>query len=103
MSITNIKHKLPKTLTGFGRTLARSCTFSIALCAVASTTMAQQVPESDDPIRVALHEWTGGVFSAELVVRILGEMGYNAETITIDASGIFPALKTGDVTLDVET
>lgn len=62
-----------------------------------------ETPESNDPIRVALHEWTGGVFSAHLVVRILGEMGYNAEAIAIDASGIYPTLETGDVTLDVET
>jgi glycine betaine/proline transport system substrate-binding protein len=103
MSNSEIKHQLPKTLTGFGKTFARTLTASTVLCAMASTTLAQNVPESDDPIRVALHEWTGGVFSAELVVRILGEMGYNAETIPIDASGIYPALAAGDVTLDVET
>jgi glycine betaine/proline transport system substrate-binding protein len=101
-TIMSINHLLPKSLASLGRTFTRSLSVGAALCAMASPTLAQ-APESDDPIRVALHEWTGGVFSAHLVVRILGEMGYNAEAIPIDASAIYPALATGDMTLDVET
>ncbi|MEP5758441.1 MAG: glycine betaine ABC transporter substrate-binding protein, partial [Litoreibacter sp.] len=96
MSCTEIKYQLPNSFTSFGTAAVRTLAVSTMLCAMAGTAMAQQVPESDDPIRVALHEWTGGVFSAHLVVRILGEMGYNAETIPIDASGIYPALAAGD-------
>lgn len=102
MFTRKIKHLLPESFTSFGTTLVRSSIVGVALCAIASPALAES-PESDDPIRVALHEWTGGVFSAHLVVRILGEMGYNAEAIPIDASGIYPALEAGDVTLDVET
>lgn len=103
MSNTQNKYELSTLMASMGKVAARSLVAGAALFAQSNATLAQGAPESDDPIRVALHEWTGGVFSAELAVRVLGEMGYNAETVPIDASGIFPALEAGDVTLDVET
>lgn len=61
-----------------------------------------EVPESNDPIRISLHDWTGSVFTSTLAARILGEMGYNVELIPIDAAAVNSALESGDITLQTE-
>ena len=102
MFSTSIKKILPKSKSYVGLLMAAVLPISVSLTVMPSNAMAQ-TPESNDPIKVALHEWTGGVFTAQLMVRLLGEMGYNAEVIPIDASSIYPALESGDVTVDMET
>ena len=38
-----------------------------------------QVPESSDPIKLTLHDWTGQLITTEIMGRILESMGYNVE------------------------
>ena len=46
------------------------------------------MPESQDPITLALLEWTGQHISAKVAGNILEEMGYNVEYVT---AGSYPS------------
>jgi glycine betaine/proline transport system substrate-binding protein len=59
-------------------------------------------PESNDPIKIAQHDWAGSEFSTQLMARLLSEVGYNVEVVNIDSSSIYTALENGDITFQVE-
>lgn len=91
------------------RTATRRMFASLALTAVLAigagfpaTRALADVPESNDPIRISLHDWTGSVFTSTLAARVLGEMGYNVELIPIDAAAVNSALESGDITFQTE-
>ena len=86
--------------------LGRRIGAAIAVVAIATLVMpaakAQSVPESNDPIVIALLEWTGQHISAKVVGYILEDMGYNVEYVT---AGTFPSalqLAEGDVAIQPE-
>ncbi len=56
--------------------LAAAMTFSAGEMALAGN-----VPESNDPIKVIMNDWTGQLFSTEIVGGLLQEMGYNIEYV----------------------
>lgn len=43
---------------------------------------ADSVPESKDPIKLALNEWTGQHITTKAAGKILERMGYNVEYVT---------------------
>jgi glycine betaine/proline transport system substrate-binding protein len=49
-----------------------------------------QIPESTDPIRLALNEWTGQHITTKIAGEVLREMGYNVEYVT---AGYIPQLE----------
>lgn len=49
-----------------------------------------QVPESGDPIKLAINEWTGQHISTHVAGEILKRMGYNVEYVT---AGYYPQLQ----------
>ena len=59
-------------------------------------------PESTDPIRITLHDWTGQLITSQLMAEVLKKAGYNVELVTADYLAQFPGLETGDLTLAME-
>ena len=59
------------------------------------------VPESNDPIRVVMNDWTGQYVSTKIAGELLKKMGYNVEYITAGALPQLPAFAQGE--LDIQT
>ncbi len=56
--------------------------FISAFMFMSSMVQAASVPESSDPIKVIKNDWTGQLFSTEVVGELLKEMGYNIEYVS---------------------
>ncbi len=63
---------------------------------------AAAVPESDNPIKIAVNEWTGQHLSAHILGSVLTEMGYNVEHVTAGALPQFQAIAQGDLHMQPE-
>ena len=61
-----------------------------------------QVPESEEPIKLTLHDWTGQLITTEIMGRVLQSMGYNVEYVQADYIAQFAGLKTGDLHVAME-
>ena len=59
-------------------------------------------PESDDPIKIVLNDWTGQLVSSHIAAGILEDMGYNTEFVQADYYAMFPGLESGDLTVAME-
>jgi glycine betaine/proline transport system substrate-binding protein len=59
-------------------------------------------PESQDPIKITLHDWTGQFITSKIMGEVLKEAGYNVEYVQADYIAQFAGLKTGDLTLAME-
>lgn len=67
-----------------------------------NTAMAANIPESKDPIKLAINEWTGQHISTHIAGEVLKQMGYNVEYVT---AGYYPqmqALEDNTVTATLE-
>ncbi len=72
-----------RTLMGLGGlALAASLGF-------AQPTTAGEVPESSDPIKLAINEWTGQHITTHVAGEILKRMGYNVEYVI---AGYYPQM-----------
>ena len=68
----------------------RFCLALMTLLTLGLTTNAQAaVPESKDPIKLAINEWTGQHISTRVAGEILVRMGYNVEYVT---AGYYPQM-----------
>ena len=56
--------------------------------------IAGNVPESSDPIKVIKNDWTGQLFSTDVVGELLKEMGYNIEYVSAGALPQHPRNRT---------
>ena len=73
------------------------------LTGVASTAVqAASVPESADPIKIAINEWTGQHISAHIAGELIKKLGYNVEYITAGAVPQFAAIAQGNIHLQPE-
>ncbi len=70
-----------------------------ALCI--GTAVSAEV-ESNDPIRLTLHDWSGQLINTKIMGSILEEAGYNVEYVQADYIAQFAGLKTGDLHLAME-
>ncbi len=84
------------TRTAFGRSLAMAS----ALALMAGGALAQA--ESEDPIRLTLHDWTGQLITTNLMAAVLEEAGYNVELVQADYLAQFAGLETGDLHVAME-
>jgi glycine betaine/proline transport system substrate-binding protein len=66
---------------------------------VAGAPAAQADPESTDPIKIALFDWTSVNINATILSKILKAKGYNVELVTSD---YLSSLQTGDLTVGME-
>ena len=62
----------------------RSVLLGVGLAAAFAAAQAEaaEVPESDDPIVLAINEWTGQHITTHIAGHILKRMGYNVEFVT---------------------
>jgi glycine betaine/proline transport system substrate-binding protein len=58
--------------------------------------------ESQDPIRITLHDWTGQLLTSQIMAEVLRKAGYNVELVQADYLAQFAGLKTGDLHLAME-
>jgi glycine betaine/proline transport system substrate-binding protein len=86
------------------RTLASAAAISVGLAAGSFAIPAvADVPESTDPIKIALFDWTSVNINANILGTILTELGYNVEYVTADyLSSLTTGLTTGDITIGME-
>ncbi|WP_374651676.1 ABC transporter substrate-binding protein [Dongia sp.] len=64
---------------------------------------AADAPESGDPIKIALFDWTSVNLNATILAKILKSYGYNTELVTSDyLASIQTGLRTGDLTIGME-
>ncbi len=73
---------------------------AVACLAVAGTAMAE--PESKDPIKLTLHDWSGQLITTNIMAEVLKNGGYNVELVQADYLAQFTGLKTGDVHVAME-
>lgn len=65
--------------------------------APATIAVAQSIPESGDPIKVVLNDWTGQFTSAKIAGELLKSMGYNVEYVSAGAVPQFVGLANGNL------
>lgn len=70
--------------------------------ALAPVAQAGSVPESSDPIKLAINEWTGQHITTHVAGQILERMGYNVEYVIAGYFPQFQALTDGTVSASLE-
>lgn len=60
-------------------------------------------PESDDPIKVMISDWSSILVHSEMLNVILSTYGYNVETVVADDSARYPGFESGDLHISMET
>jgi len=86
----------------FARNLASAAAAGALLLGMAASAGAQSIPESDEPIVLAMNEWTGQHVSTYVAGETLKRMGYNVEYVT---AGYYPqgaAIADGDIDATLE-
>ena len=58
--------------------------------------------ESQEPIKLTMHDWTGQLLTTTIMGKVLAEAGYNVEYVQADYIAQFAGLKTGDLHLAME-
>ena len=58
--------------------------------------------ESDDPIKLTLHDWSGQLITTNLMGEVLKKAGYNIDYVQADYIAQFAGLKTGDLHVAME-
>lgn len=72
----------------------------IAMLAIPFSAGAQ--PESKDPIKLTLHDWTGQLITTNIMGEVLKKAGYNIEYVQADYIAQFAGLKSGDLHVAME-
>ena len=75
---------------------------SLALLVPSGATLAENVPESPDVIKVILNDWTGQHFSTLVAGTLLEKMGYNIEYVSAGALPQHAGLAQGNLHLQTE-
>lgn len=74
-----------------------------ASCLAAGTLLTSnagaEVPESEDPIKIPIHNWSSQIAGAHVVGKILNEAGYNTEYIPADSQVVYTSMCEGDIDL----
>ena len=75
---------------------------SLALTVGAGQVRAASVPESSEPIKIAINEWTGQHIVSYIAGDILSRMGYNVEYVTASSYPSHLAIAEGELHLGLE-
>ncbi len=93
--------KLKRTLSlGFFRNA--TIAISILVFIMMSGSALAGGPESKDPIKVTLNDWTGQHLSSYLMGTVLQKMGYNVEYVQADYIAQLAGLEAGDLHIAME-
>lgn len=71
------------------------------LSVVISTTVWAEA-ESQEPIKLTTHDWTGQIVTTTIMGEVLKKAGYNVEYVQADYIAQFAGLKTGDLHVAME-
>lgn len=86
--------------------MQRKLTAAMAALALGTLTLGSPAAwaqaESDQPIRIAVNEWTGQHISANIVAELLKKMGYSVELVTAGGLPQFVALAQNEINLNPE-
>ncbi|MFQ5485615.1 MAG: ABC transporter substrate-binding protein [Desulfobacterales bacterium] len=84
--------------------LLRGTVIATVLCAfiVFSGSTFAGVPESKDPIKLTIHDWTGQYITTHIMGRVLERMGYTVEYVQADYIAQFAGLESGDLHIAME-
>jgi glycine betaine/proline transport system substrate-binding protein len=63
---------------------------------------ARAAVESNDPIKITLHDWTGQIITATLMGEVLKKAGYAVEYVQADYIAQFAGLQAGDLHIAME-
>ena len=72
----------------------------VALAVTSGAAVA--APESKDPIKLTLHDWTGQLITARIMGETLKKAGYNVDYVQADYLAQFPGMRTGDLHVAME-
>ena len=75
---------------------------AVLLGAALAPLPAKSEVESNDPIKITRHDWTGQYVTIEIMGEALKAAGYNIEYVQADYIAQFAGLKTGDLHLAME-
>lgn len=75
---------------------------SVGLLSTALSTAVLADVESQDPIKLTTHDWTGQIITTTIMGEILQKAGYNIEYVQADYIAQFAGLKTGDLHVAME-
>ncbi len=76
----------------------------LAACGTGSgnNSSAGNAVESEDLIKITLHDWTGQLLTSNIAAAVLEEAGYNIELVKADYLAQFAGLETGDLHVAME-
>ncbi|GLS34958.1 ABC transporter [Mesorhizobium tianshanense] len=74
---------------------------SVALLLLSSPSDAIE-PESTEPIKISLNDWSSQNISSYILGGVLEKQGYVVEYVQADAMAQFAGLETGDITMQTE-
>ena len=80
---------------------AGACAGALALTAGLAGPAAS-APESKDPIKLTIHDWTGQYVTTHIMGEVLKSMGYNIEYVQADYIAQFAGLESGDLHVAME-
>ena len=84
------------------KTSARLLLGATMLATAAGSAFAQGVPESDDPIKMTINDWTGQEITTRVMGGVLEEMGYTVDYVQADYLAQFAGLESGDLHIAME-
>jgi len=80
----------------------RALAAALAIGIAGTSVSAGDVPESKDPIRIAIHEWTGQHITSYIAGEVLKKMGYNVEYVTAAMLPAGVAVADGNLSFSLE-
>jgi len=78
--------------------LLKSAAVALALTMSATAAMAQ----SNDPIKLTIHDWTGQYVTTHIMGEVLKKAGFNIEYVQADYIAQFAGLESGDLHIAME-
>ncbi len=75
---------------------------SAGLALALATGAAFAEVESQDPIKLTLHDWTGQFITTNIMAAVLEEAGYNVELVQADYLAQFSGIESGDLDVAME-
>ncbi len=82
------------------RTITTFLAATAAGLSLASGVLAEA--ESQEPIKLTMHDWTGQLLTTTIMGKVLANAGYNVEYVQADYIAQFAGLKTGDLHVAME-
>ncbi len=75
---------------------------ALGIFIIFSSTALAEVPESKDPIKLTIHDWTGQYITTHIMGRVLERMGYKVKYVQADYIAQFAGLESGDLHIAME-